>query len=236
MFSLSLFHCLPEFSHIHIDMATVKFQPYSTFYVAGATNSGKTYWVHRFLLNCEDMFTDDPPSKILYSYSIYQSVFLSMEKELSNITFINRLPTIDDITEFASDGKHGIIVIDDQMTEATRSSVVEDLFTKGSHHLKISSIFITQNMFNNSPKNRTIALNTQYMIITKNPRACSQLNTLAQQLFGKGKSNILCEAYNDIMKKPYGYLVIDLHPSSNTDYMLRTEIFPKENLIVYVIP
>lgn len=216
-------------------MSSIEFKPYSTFYVAGATNSGKTYWVYRLLLNCKDMFAEDPPSKILYSYSIYQDIFFTMEKEIENITFINRLPTSEDITSFASDGKHGIIVIDDYMTLATKSQVVEDLFTKGSHHYKISSIFISQNMFNSSPKNRTISLNTQYMIITKNPRACSQLNTLAQQLFGKGKSNILCEAYNDIMKKPYGYLVIDMHPSSNSEYILRTQIFPNEYPIVYAI-
>lgn len=216
-------------------MASIKFRPHSTFYVAGATNSGKTHWVHKLLLNSKDMFEDEPPTKILYSYSIYQDIFFSMEKEIDNITFINRLPTTEDITSFASDGKHGIIVIDDHMTEAVKSQAVEDLFTKGSHHYKISSIFISQNMFNTSPKNRTIALNTQYMVITKNPRACSQLNTLAQQLFGKGKSNIICEAYNDVMRKPYGYLIIDLHPSSNRDYMLRTEIFPNEEPIVYII-
>ena len=158
-----------------------------------------------------------------------------MEKEIENIQFINRVPTFDDISQFAADGKHGIIVIDDNMTRAGKSQDVEDLFTKGSHHLKITTIFISQNMFNSSPKNRTISLNSQYMVIMKNPRACSQLNTLAQQLFGKGKSNSLCEIYKDVMKKPYNYFIIDLHPGSNVEYMLRTQIFPDEYPIVYTV-
>lgn len=214
-------------------MAMISFQPYSNFYVAGATNSGKTYWVYRLLKNCNQMFENDVPSKVLYSYSIYQNLFLEMEKEMPYIQFINRIPTSEDIITFAQDGKHGIIVIDDNMSRAVKSQDIEDLFTKGSHHLKITSIFISQNMFNSSPINRTISLNTQYMVITKNPRACSQLNTLAQQLFGKGKSNLLCDAYKDVMKKPYNYLIIDLHPTSNNEYMLRTQIFPGEYPIIY---
>lgn len=214
------------------EMSSIPFIPYSNIYVAGATNSGKTYWVNRLLQNCKDMF-DDPPLKILYSYSIYQDIFLNMEKEIDNIQFIDRLPTTEDISSFSSDKSHGIIIIDDNMTQATKSQDIEDLFTKGSHHLKITTILISQNMFISSPKNRTIALNTQYMVITKNPRACSQLNTLAQQLFGKGKSNVICDAYADVMRKPYGYLVIDLHPASSKEYMLRTQIFPDEYPIIY---
>ena len=99
--------------------------------------------------------------------------------------------------------------------------------------MKITTILVSQNMFNSSPKNRTISLNSQYMVIMKNPRACSQLAVLAHQLFSKGKANVLCEVYNDVMKKPYNYFVIDLHPGSKTEYMLRTRIFPNEYPIVY---
>ena len=216
-------------------MVLLPFIPYSNFYVAGATNSGKTYWVYQLMKYSKDMFPLEPPLKFLYSYSIYQDLFLTMEKEIENINFINRIPTHEDIVQFAEDGKHGMIIIDDNMTHAGKSQEVEDLFTKGSHHLKITSILISQNMFNSSPKNRTISLNSQYLVITKNPRACSQLNTLAQQLFGKGKSNILCDVYADVMKKPYNYFVIDLHSTSDRTYMLRTDIFPCQLPIVYTI-
>lgn len=216
-------------------MALIPFIPYSNIYVAGATNSGKTYWVYNLLKNVNAMFPDDPPVKILYSYSIYQNLFSLMEKELDNIEFMKGIPTNEDIIKFSENRKHGIIIIDDNMTHAGKSQIIEDLFTKGSHHLKITTIFISQNMFNNTPKNRTMSLNSQYMVITKNPRACSQLNVLASQLFGKGKSNVLCEVYSDVMKKQYGYLVIDLHSASNPEYMLRTCIFPNEYPIIYKI-
>lgn len=214
-------------------MVSIPFIPYSNFYVTGATNSGKTYWVYKLLKHASDMFSHDPPKNILYSYSIHQDLFFEMENELPNIEFINRIPSLDDISEFTKNGNHGIIVIDDNMSNVGKSQVIEDLFTKGSHHLKVSTIFISQNMFNSSPRNRTISINSQYMIITKNPRACSQLNVLGLQLFGKGKSNILCEVYMDVMKKPYNYFVIDLHSASNSDYMIRTQIFPNEDPIIY---
>ena len=214
-------------------MIALPFKPYSNVYIAGATNCGKTMWVRNFLKNSSSMFESDPPSKVLYSYSIYQDLFLTMENEIDNIKFKNNIPSQSDINSFAEDGKHGIIVIDDNMSRAGKSQEVEDLFTKGSHHMKITTIFISQNMFNSSPKNRTISLNSQYMVIMKNPRACSQLNTLAQQLFGKGKSNVLCAVYIDVMKTPYNYFIIDLHPGSNAEYMLRTQVFPNEYPIVY---
>lgn len=216
-------------------MAMIPFIPYSNIYIAGATNSGKTHWVYKLLKNSKEMFSSDVPTKFLYSYSIYQDLFLTMEKDIDNIKFINRIPTSSDIFEFAENKEHGVIIIDDNMTNAGKSQDIEDLFTKGSHHLKITTIFISQNMFNASPKNRTIALNSQYMVLMKNPRACSQLNTLAQQLFGRGKSNILCDIYNDVMKTPYNYFVIDLHSGSNSEYMLRTRIFPGELPVVYMI-
>ena len=41
------------------------------------------------------------------------------------------------------------------------------------------------------------------------------------------------EVYNDVMKKPFQYLVIDVHPTSDDKVRLRTNVFPGENMIIY---
>jgi hypothetical protein len=33
--------------------------------------------------------------------------------------------------------------------------------------------------------------------------------------------------------RKYGYLVIDMHPTSNDKYRLRTDVFPGEDCIIY---
>lgn len=60
---------------------------------------------------------------------------------------------------------------------------VSDLFTKGSHHLNVSVIFILQNVFHQSPVMRNISLNSHYMILLKNPRDRAQVRHHAQQLY-----------------------------------------------------
>jgi hypothetical protein len=76
-------------------------------------------------------------------------------------------------------------------------------------------------------------LNSHYYILFKNKRDVNQIKTLGRQLF-PGKSDILVESYLDSTSKPYGYLLIDLHPKSDEAYMLRSLIFPDENMVLYM--
>jgi hypothetical protein len=64
-------------------------------------------------------------------------------------------------------------------------------------------------------------------------RDASQVSILGRQLF-PGKSCVVIESYNDIMKQPYGYLVIDMATTSDDNLRLRTKKNPGEETIVYV--
>ena len=125
---------------------------------------------------------------------------------------------------------HNLIIIDDLQDEVANSKAVEQLFTRESHHRNVSVVYINQNLFYQGKHARTIALNTHYTILFRNPRASSQLRTLRSQTGLKH----LEEAYNDVMKQDqFGYVVIDLSPFSKTKYKVRTRIFPEEDLIIY---
>jgi hypothetical protein len=142
-----------------------------------------------------------PPEKIIYCYSEYQPIF----NDYHGVIFNEGLP---DISQF--DGScMTLLVLDDLMVECCKNDDVLSIFTKYSHHRQISVMFLSQNLFYRSKQNRTISLNTQYLVLMKNPRDASQLATLARQMY-PGRSKYLLEAFKDATAKPYGYLLIDL--------------------------
>jgi hypothetical protein len=210
----------------------IPFEPCSSTCVSGQTGTGKTRWLYRLLKQMKGMYARDPPVKIMYCYGVYQQLFDDMERVLDNFTLHPGLPTQTEVDEFA-DGEHGLIVLDDLMHQVLERKDMELLFTQGCHHRRLSVIFITQNLYGQGKSARTIALNTWYLVVFKHVRDSSQLMTLGRQLF-PGKPHILIEAYRDVMKMPYAYLVIDTSPHVRDEYRLRTRVFPGEDPIVYI--
>jgi len=105
--------------------------------------------------------------------------------------------------------------------------VVSKLFTRGSHHTNTSVIFITQNIFHPSKESRTIALNTQYLVLFKNVRDKSQIAYLARQMY-PSRSKHMVEAYTDATNAPYSYLFVDLKPDADEKLRLKANIFPDD--------
>lgn len=208
------------------------FKPCSSITISGATQSGKTYFVHKLLKNIRGMFSGEPVSRILYCYGIYQPLFDEMQAHIPNFTPHEGLPSKEDIENFSIEQNHSLIVLDDLMHQVSQSPEMELLFTQGCHHRNLSVIFITQNIFQQGKFSRTIALNTHYLILFRNLRDASQVNNLGRQLY-PGKSHILTEAYREATNLPYGYLVLDMSPHSEDKYRMRTRIFPGEDTIVY---
>ena len=64
------------------------------------------------------------------------------------------------------------------MDEATQDKRISQLFTRGRHG-NLSVIYLTQNLFHKNQ--REISLNSDYMVIFKNPRNKTQFRNLAKQ-------------------------------------------------------
>ena len=127
-------------------------------------------------------------------------------------------------------GKSVCLFYIDLMHDVVEQKDMELLFTQGTHHRRVSVIFITQNLFPRGKHARTIALNTWYLVLMKNLRDSSTVNTLSRQLY-PGKSKGFMEAYQDALTQ--GYMVVDMSPHAEDAYRLRTRVFPKEDTIVY---
>lgn len=194
-----------------------------TAIVAGPTQSGKSVFTFKLISFAQELISP-PPEKVVYCYGEYQDVF----NNYPHVTFVEGLP---DVSQF--DGKHRtLLILDDLMSESNDS--VSNIFTKFSHHRNISVIYLSQNLFYKSKQNRTMSLNTHYMVLFKNPRDCSQVANLAKQMY-PGRSKFLLESFKDATARPFGYLLIDLKPDTDDKYRVRTNIFPDdERQFVYV--
>ena len=73
-------------------MASIAFKRLTSFMIVGASGSGKTYWVYKFLRHLPDMFQDPAPEKILYCYRIYQRLFDDMKQKIPHLIFHQGLP------------------------------------------------------------------------------------------------------------------------------------------------
>ena len=206
-----------------------KFVHPANWIVSGMTGSGKTVWVYNLLSNKSELFTE-PPVKILYCYSIWQPLFNTMEKTLG-VVFQKGIPSEEDISDFYNSGSHNMIILDDLQQEVVNNKIVEKLFTQMCHHYCISVIFINQNLFYQGKCARSLHLNTYYTVLLKNQRNIQQISILGRQI---GKAKLLIDGYTDVMRKPYGYLLLDLSPSSGENLQIRTNIFPHEfPMVVY---
>ena len=178
----------------------------------------------RLLRNASAMI-DPPPERITWYYGEWQSAYENLD--VPNMRLEEGLPT-----SFDTDGKRGLVVLDDLMAET--DGRVTNLFTKKSHHSDTSVIYLVQNLFPKNKESRTISLNSQYMVVFKNPRDASQLANLARQMY-PGRGPFVQEAFADATASPYGYLLIDLKPNTPDDLRLRTSILPDDaHQFVYV--
>ena len=200
----------------------IRFKHPFTCQIAGPSWCGKSVFTFRLIREINELITP-VPEKIIYCYGEYQPLF----NDYPQVTFREGLPNNDEF-----DGKHRtLLILDDLMTEA--GDGVSNLFTKISHHRNVSVIFLTQNMYHKSKQARTMSLNTQYLVLFKNPRDATQVATLGRQMY-PNNSKFLVEAFKDATKGPYGYLLLDLRADTLENYRVRTNIFAGERQYVYI--
>ena len=113
------------------------------------------------------------------------------------------------------------------------STSVADLYTKGLHHRNLTVIYLVQNVYNQDTSQRTISLISHYSVVFRNGRDASQFRTMAYQIC-PNDIKWLVGSFTDATSKPYGYLILDNHPSTLEDQTVVTNILPWEQLTDYI--
>uniref|UniRef100_A0A914KKY3 AAA+ ATPase domain-containing protein n=1 Tax=Meloidogyne incognita TaxID=6306 RepID=A0A914KKY3_MELIC len=214
----------------HVDFIHTLFKHPFTMIVSGSTGSGKSEWVKKLLENLNEM-TSENISMILYCYGELNSNILQMQRKglVGDIraTVHAAMPNEDFIKRQAN----GMLLILDDLMVGVDPTILETIFTRGSHNWKMSVILSTQHLFCKElriPRN-----NSHYLVLMRNPAGSLQIKNLATQLF-PSRSKYFLEAYADATKEMYGYLLVDLHPSTPEKFRLRTHIYNEKLTIVYV--
>lgn len=77
----------------------------------GATGSGKTQWLMRFLSNRDELI-DKPPAQVLYAYGEYNDAIRDLSISDKSVRCVHGLPPLEDIQSMP---KPGLVILDDLM-------------------------------------------------------------------------------------------------------------------------
>ena len=199
-----------------------RFKCPSSILVVGPSSSGKTVFVERLLREKNELFSHSSPS-ITYCYGAWQDKFNKMKQH--GIRFNQGIPSIQSIQKWFRGG--GILILDDLMDEGGNDKTILDLFTKHSHHNNVTVIYLCQDMFPPGKYAKTISRNAHYIVAFKNPRDQLGVRNLTLQAFPSDWEEVL-KVYRDATNRPYGYLIFDLHPSSEDNKRLLANILKDE--------
>ena len=213
-------------SHEENKCATFQLLHPFTALVAGMTGSGKTVWVRNLLEHATEMISP-PPQGIIWYYSQWQPAYERMQLSVPGIELVKGIPTDLEEDWYMNEAISNLIVVDDQMAETASDKRILNLFTKGSHHRNLSVIFLLQNLFHQGKISRTMSLNSHYLVLFKYPRDKMQVMTLARQMYQAGTETFM-RKYEEAVRRPYGYLLIDLKPSSDDRCRLKTDMLPSD--------
>ena len=195
--------------------------------LSAPTMGGKTFMIKE-ILKYKDILIEPSPNRIIFCYKSWQPSYDLIKQEISSIEFIEGI--LD--TDIIKIQNNNLIVLDDLMAECLNSEEIMNLFTVGSHHRNTSVFFLTQNIFSKGKFSRDISLNSNYMLIFKNPRDQQQLQILARQMY-PNNSKFLIESFQDATKASFGYLLLDLKQTTPHRNRVQTGIIHHEKRIFY---
>ena len=173
------------------------------------------------------------PSKIIIFYNHMQEAY----KDIQRISPcpVKLLYGAGNLTPQFKTTPGTLVVIDDM--HATHSNIVSEWFTRKSHHMDSSVIYLVQNVFDKSVLHRTINLNATHIVLFKKPRDGSQVTHLDKQVF-PGGGGLLTAAYRDITQNiRHSYVVADFNQATPDSLRIRDTLFPHDdfpNAFAYV--
>lgn len=198
-----------------------------TCLVAGPSGSGKTVLTRSIIENYSKATTlRKQQVNVFWVHGQSQDIHQKPLKNV-NVEYIDSLPSNAQISEFNTD----FIVVDDLMSELGDSKRLSEMFTKLSHHLNFSIIFIVQNLFYKSKEMRNISMNAHYIFLMKNRRDVKQIEYFGRQIYSQNTKEFM-KVYMKATKEPYSYLLVDNRQETPEAFRLRLELL-SEYPVVY---
>ena len=220
--SSPLDHLQPALKSQQYPEMEFKFHHPFTMIVAGPTMSGKSTWIKELLINNVHLISP-LPERILWIYKRWQPLYDELKSQIPCMEFIQGITEDIHSDSVIDSRKRTLLVIDDLMKDATQDKNICELFIEGAHHRNLSVICIMQNLFNKGKEQRTMSLNSQYIVLFRNSRDRQQIDVLARQMYPGNTKNLL-NAYEKAISVPYGALVSDLKQNTPESRRFQTDI------------
>ena len=202
-----------------------RFHTPSSLMIAGPSGSGKTVFTTKLLLDNPELFADPPPD-VHYCYGSWQKGFDPLKK--AGVRFHEGIPDSDTLPHWFPKG--GVLVLDDLMDEGGNDKCVLDLFTKHSHHRNITVIYLCQDLFSNGKFAKTISRNAHFIVAFKNSRDQLRMRNLLLQSFPTRWQEVM-ETFRKVTDRPFGYMLLDLHPTSQDDQRILSHLLKEEGCV-----
>jgi energy-coupling factor transporter ATP-binding protein EcfA2 len=201
-----------------------------TALISGQSGSGKTTLLLKIIAKNKDIMSE-PPKSILYAYGQYNSSIPNLQK--SGIRVHAGIPS-DELLD--SMPRPMLLLLDDLMIQLNnKRDVLAGFFTRKSHHSNISIVFIVQNLFERNLK--IVRDNSHYIFLLNSPSAAQQIRSLGSQIFPGPQLKYFLDSYRQaVTEKKFGYLFLDLHPASDNNLRLRTNIFGETEFPTVYLP
>ena len=188
--------------------------PFSMLVFVGS-GVGKTEFTKKLL---KGKLIAPPLECIVWCYAKHQQdLFEELMK--MNEEYVEGIP--GELDNYFKKNKRNLIILDGLMDEASKSLKIAQIFTRGCHD-NFSVIYLTQNLFHEDQ--RALSMNSDYMVIFKNPRDNLQFATIARQI-RLDKVNFLMWAYKDAISSSHTNLMLDLKPDTEEMFQVRSNIF-----------
>ena len=208
----------------------IPFQDNSNIIVSGCSGSGKTVFVKNLLKYRDQLFLT-PITHVLFIYKHWQREYDEIESMKLSVSFMDTLPTEEEVEKWTACHQHSIMICDDMLTEIMNNEFICNLFTRLSHNFKVTTVLLLQNISMNGKYRSMLCKNAHVNVLMRSARDNYSLRSLGQQL---GEYNILKFAYKDATDVPFGYLICDTHPNTDRFFRYRTNIFPFDTgMLVY---
>ena len=196
--------------------------------IFGPSFSGKSTLVSKILRYEKDVF-DVPFDRIIYCSGGSELDFAEINTpiELYNDFEKGLIDSLDN-------NQNNCLIIDDFMHRAANDIMVSELFSKRSHHLNTTVIFLLQNIFPKSKYITEIKRNATYIMLMCRPSDVKSVKQLSQQ-YDPQAPNFIYSAYLDATKhKPFSYLLIDMHQQQRNEVRVRNNVVPDETAETFV--
>ena len=186
--------------------------------VCGPSGCGKSTYTRRFLSEYHEQttFFPDRNVEVLYCYGIWTTDY-NDEIINCNLTYREGIPDVSELEGY------DVIVLDDMMEQVMVDKRASALFTRVSHHMNISVIFLTQNLFCQGKQARNINLNAQYFVFFLNFRDKRQIAHVARQVYDCDYKAFLSAFSKATKRQDHGYLWCDLSNNGKDELRIKNE-------------